>query len=161
MRPIETGDMVSFDTDVIGPYGYCVDISRAWVCGARPSEAQRRLYAAAHTQVQHNIAILQPGMAFADVVAQSWPIPASFSANRYGCLLHGVGLADEWPSIPYQEDWAEYGYDGVLQPGMVVSVESYVGELGGAEGVKLEDMVLITETGVELLSHYPYEEALL
>jgi Xaa-Pro aminopeptidase len=42
-----------------------------------------------------------------------------------------------------------------------VSVESYIGEVGGAEGVKLEEEVLITETGVEPISGYPFDEALL
>ena len=44
MREIENNDLVSFDTDLIGPYGYCSDISRAWVCGGKPSDNQRRLY---------------------------------------------------------------------------------------------------------------------
>jgi Xaa-Pro aminopeptidase len=44
---------------------------------------------------------------------------------------------------------------------MTLCVESYIGEEGGKEGVKLEEQVLITETGVELLSQFPFEEALL
>jgi Xaa-Pro aminopeptidase len=44
---------------------------------------------------------------------------------------------------------------------MVVSVESYIGEVDGAEGVKLEEELVITETGVEMLSRYPFDEALL
>lgn len=44
---------------------------------------------------------------------------------------------------------------------MVICVESYTGERGGVEGVKLEQQVLITETGTELLSRFPFEEALL
>jgi Xaa-Pro aminopeptidase len=44
---------------------------------------------------------------------------------------------------------------------MVVSVESYIGEKGGREGVKLEEEVLITETGSELISRFPYEDELL
>jgi len=47
MRQVEAGDMISFDTDLIGPYGYCADISRAWVCGREPNDEQRRLYATA------------------------------------------------------------------------------------------------------------------
>ena len=48
MRIIERGDMVSFDTDLIGPYGYCCDISRSWVCDAAPNDEQRRIYADAY-----------------------------------------------------------------------------------------------------------------
>ncbi len=44
---------------------------------------------------------------------------------------------------------------------MVVSVESYIGEVGGADGVKLEEEVLVTDTGIEKLSRYPFDEALL
>jgi Xaa-Pro aminopeptidase len=44
-RPIEAGELVAFDTDLIGPYGYCADISRTWLCGAdRASAAQGGLY---------------------------------------------------------------------------------------------------------------------
>jgi Xaa-Pro aminopeptidase len=161
MRRIEAGDLVSFDTDLIGPYGYCADISRAWVCGGRPSDEQKRLYSHAFEQLQHDIDLLRPGMTFKEVSDACWPIPGEFRANRYGCMIHGVGLADEWPSIVYPEDWDGYGYDGVIEPNMVLSVESYIGAENGKEGVKLEEMVLITETSVERLSSYPFEDALL
>ena len=41
---------------------------------------------------------------------------------------------------------------------MTLCVEAYIGSEHGTEGVKLEEQVLITETGVERLSTYPYEE---
>jgi Xaa-Pro aminopeptidase len=44
---------------------------------------------------------------------------------------------------------------------MVVSVESYIGEKGGREGVKLEEEVLVTQSGSELISRFPYEDDLL
>jgi Xaa-Pro aminopeptidase len=51
-------------------------------------------------------------------------------------------------------------YDGVLAPGMTICVESYIGEEGGAEGVKLEQQVLVTDRGAELLTTFPFEEVL-
>ena len=69
--------------------------------------------------------------------------------------MHGVGLADEWPSIKHREDFAEKGYDAVLVAGMTMCVESFVGREGGKEGVKLEDQVVITETGAETLNSFP------
>ena len=159
MREIERGDMVSFDTDLIGPYGYCADISRAWVCGDRPSDEQRRLYAMAYAQIQHNKSILKAGKSFREVVEESWPIPEEFLSNRYGSALHGVGLADEYPSIKHKADFPIKGYDGVLQAGMTLCVESFIGVAGGKEGVKLEEQVLITEDGIEQLSSYPMEES--
>ena len=157
LRPIEAGDMVSFDTDLIGPYGYCCDISRAWVCGDRPSDEQRRLYAAAFAQVAHNTAILRPGMSFREVAERRWPIPEEFLANRYTGMIHGVGLADEYPAIGSLPDFETEDYDGTIEPGMTLCVESYIGAVGGREGVKLEEQVLVTETGIEPLSRYPLE----
>jgi Xaa-Pro dipeptidase len=161
MRTIEAGDMVSFDTDLIGPYGYCSDISRSWVCGQRPSVEQRALHATALEQLEHNIGILRPGISFRDVAERSWPIPERYQSRRYSCLLHGVGLADEYPSIPYRPDFAAFGYDGIIEPGMTLCVESFIGVEGGREGVKLEEQVLVTTSGIERLSRYPLEPVLL
>jgi len=160
MRVIEEGDMVSFDTDLIGPYGYCADISRAWVCGDNPSPEQRRIYGVAHEQIQHNIDLLRPGVGFREFAESSWEIPAEFVENRYSCIIHGIGLADEWPSIPPQQDFERFGYDGVFEPGMTICVESFIGSKGGTEGVKLEQMILITPDGNRLLSTYPFESSL-
>ncbi len=157
MRVIERGDMVSFDTDLIGPYGYCADISRAWLCGDRPNDEQRRLYAKAYEQIEHNIAVLKPGMSFRELSEACWRIPEEFLSLRYPSLIHGVGLADEYPSIKHWEDFPTKGYDGIVTPGMTLCVESFIGVAGGREGVKLEEQVLITETGVERLSSLPYE----
>ena len=73
-------------------------------------------------------------------------------------IAHGVGLCDEYPAIYYPEDVARTGYDGVLEAQMTICLESYVGAAGGPEGVKLEEQVLVTATGCEVLSSYPFEE---
>ncbi len=99
MRKIEAGDMVSFDTDLIGSYGYCADISRSWICGAKPTDEQRRLYAIAFEQIEHNKSVLKAGKTLREVSEQSWQIPDEFLSNRYPSLMHGIGLADEYPSI--------------------------------------------------------------
>jgi Xaa-Pro aminopeptidase len=44
---------------------------------------------------------------------------------------------------------------------MVVSVESYIGERDGREGVKLEEEVLVTEHGPQVISRFPFEDELL
>jgi Xaa-Pro aminopeptidase len=159
MRRIEGGDLVCFDTDLIGPYGYCADISRAWLCGdGRPSEEQRRLYAAAHEQVHHNMALLEPGVSFRELSEKSWPIPDEYLATRYSSMMHGVGLADEYPSIKYWPDFDQNGYDGILEPNMTLCVESFIATKDSREGVKLEEQVLITETGCQKLSSYPLQD---
>lgn len=75
--------------------------------------------------------------------------------------MHGVGMHGEAPFVAHAQDYANFGGEGVLEPGMVVSVESYIGEVNGLEGVKLEEELLVTADGTELLSRFPFEESLL
>ena len=161
-RLIRPGDLVSFDTDLIGPFGYCADISRSYFCGpGRPSDELKRLYGLAMEQIHYNIDMLKPGMSFNEASERAWRIPNAYVANRYSCVAHGVGLCDEWPHVAHAQDLGRGGYAGEFQPGMTVCVESYIGEEGGREGVKLEQQVLITERGCRLLSTFPFEEKLL
>ena len=161
-RIIEDGDLVAFDTDLIGSYGFCCDISRTWLAGdGRPTNEQRSLYQMAVEQIDYNRELLVPGASFRDLSHKGKNLPDEYLANRYSVLYHGVGLCDEYPAIRYPSDWESVGYEGVLEPGMVICVESYVGRHGGHEGVKLEDQILITETGYEQLSVYPLDERLM
>ncbi|MDH6232674.1 Xaa-Pro dipeptidase [Mesorhizobium soli] len=161
-RVIEAGDLVAFDTDLIGPYGFCADLSRTWLCGdGQPSNEQSDLYRIAADQIAHNTELMKPGMSFRDLVeASEVPPPDCFPA-RYGVLYHGVGLADEYPTLPHASDWTADTPDGELEPGMVLCVESYIGRLGGHEGVKIEEQVLITGSGNEKLSRYPLDARLM
>ena len=161
-RVIQDGDLLSFDTDLIGPFGYCADISRTFLCGDRTgSDEQRRLYALARQHLAFNTDVLKPGMTFREFAEKSFALPEEFQANRYSVIAHGVGLCDEYPHIAYPEDIADHGYDGVIEPGMALCLESYIGADGGREGAKLEQQVLVTDTGIEALSTFPFEDALL
>ncbi|MGI9507161.1 MAG: M24 family metallopeptidase, partial [Geminicoccaceae bacterium] len=153
---IESGEIVAFDTDLIGPYGYCADISRTWLCHGKPAPRQQAMYQLAAEQIAYNAALLRPGLSYLDFAEKSFPLPDAYSANRYSVILHGVGLCDEYPAIHYAED-AKDAYDGRFEAGMTVCVESYVGEVSGPDGIKLEQQFLITATGAELLSHFPLE----
>jgi Xaa-Pro aminopeptidase len=160
-RVFEPGDIVSFDTDMVGPFGYLADISRTYVCpGRKPSPEQRRLYELAQEQVLFNMEILRPGLSFREFAERSWPVPESFIPNRYMMMVHGVGLVDEYPSLAYAQDFADWGYDGLFEENMIVSVESYMGEVGGKEGVKLEQQVLITRDGAVPMSRSPFVGAI-
>jgi Xaa-Pro aminopeptidase len=160
-RVIQAGDMVSYDTDLVGPYGYCADISRSLVCGGRPTGEQRRLYNIALDQVRTNMDLIKPGMTFRELAERSFKLPENCAPNRYSVVIHGIGLCDEYPHCAYTADMGRGGYDGILEAGMTVCVESYTGEVGGGEGVKLEEQVLITETGVEPVSTFPFEDSLI
>ena len=161
-RVIEAGNLVAFDTDLVGPYGFCCDISRTWLTGdGKPTNEQRTIYQMAVEQNDYNRDLLGPGVTYHELTHKGQSLPDEYLANRYSVMFHGVGLCDEYPAIRYPQDWKDHGYDGQLEPGMVVCVESYVGRHGGHEGVKLEDQVLITETGYEQLSNYPLDKRLM
>ena len=161
-RIIEKGDMVACDTDMIGPRGYMADISRSWICGGgRGNREQRDAYQHAYDEVCFNIDAIKIGKPFSELSSEAFERNKIYKRNRYPCVYHGAGLTDEYPKIYYQEDWARDGYDGVIEQNMVLCVESYSGAEGGKVGVKLEEMVYITETGIELLSYYPFEDNLL
>ena len=160
-RFIRAGDIVGFDTDMVGPQGYMADISRSLVCpGRKATDRQRRLYELAQAQVLFNIERLRPGVAFREFAETSWPVPDEFVANRYSMMVHGVGLVDECPSVAYPQDFAAWGCDSVFEANMVVSVESYIGEPGGPDGVKLEEQVLITGRRAVPFSRSPLVDAL-
>lgn len=161
-RRLQAGDLLAFDTDLIGPYGMCCDMSRTWFVGdGTPTAEQREAYAVAHDHVMSNMDLLRPGVTFSELSHLAKPLPEAYRAQRYGVVMHGVGLCDEFPSIYYREDFIEGAFDYPLEPGMVLCVECYAGKVGGRDGVKLEDQVLITETGFENLSSYPFDARLL
>ncbi|WP_079228693.1 dimethylsulfonioproprionate lyase DddP [Pseudomonas putida] len=161
-RVLGDGDLLSFDTDLVGVYGFCVDMSRSWICGdVEPTAEQKRLYRIAHEHIHVNAEMVRPGARFTDLTRNGHRLPQSCRAQRYGVMFHGVGLCDEYPCIRYPEDLESYGYEGELQAGMALCVEAYVGEVGGRDGIKLENQLLVTETGFELLTHYPFEDSFL
>ena len=162
-RTIRAGELVAHDTDAVGPHGYYADFSRTFLCGeGRPSPAQRTLYRLAHEQIHHNMALIRPGRTFREITEAAWAIPAPYHARRYFVMIHGIGATGEYPYMIYQADY-EGGrdYDGVVEPNMTLCVESFIGHEEGGEGVKLEQQVLVTETGMEPMSTYPFDERLL
>lgn len=161
-RVIRPGDLVGFDTDLVGPFGYLADVSRTFLCGPRrPTPEQKRLYGIAYEQLCHNLALLKAGLSFREFSEKSWKLPPTFVANRYLMLAHGAGMVDEYPVVPFPQDFAGSGYDGMFEENMVICVESYIGEEHGTEGVKLEEQVVVTRTGVVSLCSFPFDEALL
>ncbi len=161
-RVIQAGELVGFDTDMIGPEGYCADISRTLFCGpGAPTDAQRDLYKTAVEHIAHNMALLRPGLSLRELAEKSWPIPEIYQANAYPEIVHGIGMCDEYPAIPPLHLWDYLGYDGVIEENMTLCVESYTGAAGGREGVKLEQEVVVTADGCRLLSSFPYEDDLM
>lgn len=149
-RRIESGDLVGFDTDMIGPMGYFADLSRTFHCGPnKPTRRQKQLYRLALDEIEHNLQLVKAGVKFSEI-----------QQNAYPCVLHGVGMCDEYPHI-HPAFRGELLFDESLQAGMVVCIESYMGGIGERDGVKLEQQVIVTESGYEPMTSYPWEKSLL
>jgi Xaa-Pro aminopeptidase len=110
--------------------------------------------------VMTNMALLRPGISFTELTERSHKLPPEFVDQRHGVMMHGIGLCDEYPAILYSEDFIPGAFDYVLQPGMTLCVEAYIGAVAGREGVKLEEQVLITDKGHEILTRCPFDAAL-
>ena len=155
-KVIQKGEIVSFDTDMVGPYGYCADISRAFVEGNKFNDDQKKLYQMAVEQINHNYRLIKSGTSFKEFTEKSWKLPEEYYGNRYSCMLHGIGLCDEWPAIKYPTDGGQR--EGHFEKNMTITLESYIGKVGGKEGVKLEQQYLVGENNLELMSHHPLED---
>ena len=160
-RTVQAGELVAFDSDMVGPLGYLADISRTLICpGKAPTAEQRKLYDIAQEQILTNIELIKPGLSFKEFGEKCWPVPDEYVPNRYMMMIHGAGLVDEFPTVAYAADYDDWGYDGYFQENMVVCVESYIGAVGGGQGVKLEQQVLITSRGAVPMSSDPMIDAL-
>jgi Xaa-Pro aminopeptidase len=161
-RLVQPGEIVAFDTDLIGCYGMCIDISRTWWLGdGRPTPAMRSAFGHALDHIRDHQARLRPGISIRELVFGGHQLAPEYWAQKYSCKMHGVGLCDEWPYVHYPDGWIEGAFDAVLEPGMVLCTEALVSPEGGGFSIKLEDQVLITETGCENLTRYPFDPALM
>ncbi len=161
-RIVQPNEILAFDTDLVGSYGICTDISRTWWIGdrtPRPDMIEAMKHAVEH--IQTNMDMLRPGVTIPELVENCHPLHEKYQAQKYGCFMHGVGLCDEWPLVSYPDKAVAGAFDYALEPGMTLCVEALVGEVGGDFSIKLEDQVLITETGYENLTTYPFDPALM
>jgi len=148
-RRFEKGDFVLLDFGARVD-GYCGDLTRTVVLGS-PNEAQQRQYDAVLKVNSKALEAMEPGAECraVDALARSTVKDAGFDSFGHG-LGHGVGLEiHESPRLSrISED--------TLEPGMVVTNEPGL-YLEATGGVRIEDCVLITETGTEVLTKAPKE----
>lgn len=161
-RICQSNEIISFDTDLVGAYGICTDISRSWWIGDRKPRADM-IYAMQHgvEHIQQNMQMLKPGVMIPELSANTHVLDAKYQRQKYGCLMHGVGLCDGWPLVAYPDRAVEGAYDYPLEPGMTLCVEALVSEEGADFSIKLEDQVLVTDNGFERLTVYPFDAALM
>ena len=161
-RLVQNNEIVSFDTDLISSYGICVDISRSWWIGDKaPRPDMISAMQHAHEHILQNMRMLAPGVSMRSLSENCHRLNENYQKQKYGCLMHGVGLCDEWPLIAYPDQLVDGAFEYELEPGMVLCVEALVSPVGGDFSIKLEDQVLITENGFENLTKYEFDANLM
>ena len=141
------GDLVKIDVGCVVA-GYSSDAGRTVVLGSPHREAVR-IYDALHRAFDTGFAMLRPGVPLADIYHATatcmWD--QGFETYGRGHFGHGVGASiwsEEWPFISATSD-------AVLEPGMVLAFETpwYLEGLGG---FIIEDQILITDAGCEVMA---------
>lgn len=148
-NPLEKGDLVIIDWGAQA-YGYHSDISRTILLRDKDGSEKEKIYRIVLDAQNEAIKSVRPGMKFSglDAVARGFIEDAGYGEYFGHGLGHGIGLSvHEAPRISWQEE-------GILEEGMVFTIEPgvYLPDLGG---VRIEDMVLVKDGGVEVLTHLP------
>lgn len=147
---VERGDLIKVDVGCLIA-GYTSDTGRTFVYG-KPSALQARLFNALQTTYDAGLPLLKPGIAMSDVhrVTTEAMRRAGFPGYTRGHFGHGLGAglgSEEWPFLSRQSDV-------IIQPGMVLAFETpwYV---DGAGGMIIENQLLITQDGHEIMNRLP------
>ena len=145
-RVIEPGDAVVVDIGGTMPDGYCSDCTRTYVVGEAPDDEFERYYDVLLAAQTASCESVRPGVTAASVDAAARDV---ISAAGYGDDFlhrtgHGIGLEE------HEEPWIVAGNATVLEPGMCFSIEPGI-YLRGRHGARIEDIVTVTDDGVERL----------
>jgi len=159
---IRHGDIVFIDIGACWN-GYFGDVARAVICG-KPSDEQRKIYSAVYHGLQAGVAEMRPGRTNKDAAEA-----LIRTADKYGLggrmlslfIGHGVGIGANEP--PYIGETLPGAPVYEFEPGMVFAVEPLIWVEGvrGGGGVRLEEMVLVTEGAPHVMSRAPFDERLL
>ncbi|MGE5589689.1 MAG: M24 family metallopeptidase [Bacillota bacterium] len=147
-RVLQKGDFLTLDFGCMYQ-GYCSDMTRTVMIG-EPSEKQREIYDIVLQAQKAGVEAVRPGVSGRDVDRACRDIIAAYG---YGEAFshstgHGVGL------MIHEGPAASVRSDDVLQPGMMVTIEPGI-YIAGFGGVRIEDLVLVTETGHDVLGNSP------
>lgn len=159
---IRHGDIVFIDIGACWG-GYFGDVARAVICG-KPSDEQRKIYSAVYHGLKAGIAEMRPGRTNKDAAEALVRV-----AEKYGLggrmlslfIGHGVGIGANEP--PYIGETLPGAPVYEFEPGMVFAVEPLIWVEGvrGGGGVRLEEMVLVTDGAPHVMSRAPFDERLL
>jgi len=157
-RIIEVGDLLYMNVCSTNYMGYRVCIYRSFVVGRRPNQKEKNWYKKVYDRVYSVIEEIRPGATTADAAKRFLPASTWGHESEHKMLVsevgHGIGMTYDEPII--SRIWS-FDHPQVFEPGMIIAVESREGALGYG-GVRLEEMVVVTETGHEIISTWPSEE---
>ncbi len=159
---IRHGDLVFVDIGCMWN-GYFADVGRTVICG-EPSPEQRRVYRAVYDAHRAGLEAMRPGVSTRAVADAVRAAAARHGLQEHFLTLfigHGIGVGSNEP--PYVGEVFPDAEEVTLEPGMVFALEPLIwvpGVRGGA-GVRLEDMVVVTELGPRVMSRLPYDRGLL
>jgi Xaa-Pro dipeptidase len=159
---IRNGDLCFIDIGAMWN-GYFADIGRTTIVG-RPNAMQKRVYKAVYEGLMAGIDVMRPGRTSQDVADTIIEKVGDhgFAENLFSLFIgHGIGMGANEP--PYIGETLQGSTVFELQPGMVFAIEPlvWVPDTPGGGGVRIEDMVLVTEDEPRILSRVEYEERLL
>ncbi|OYD09992.1 M24 family metallopeptidase [Paludifilum halophilum] len=145
-RSLQKGDLVTMDFGALYQ-GYCSDMTRTVMLG-QPDHRQREIYEIVLEAQKRAVKAIRPGLTGkeADAVARDWIIRRGYGEYFGHSTGHSLGMeVHEKPGLSVKEGT-------LLEPGMVVTVEPgiYLPDFGG---VRIEDDVLVTAEGYEVLTH--------
>ena len=163
-RKINWGELVFLDLG--GNFnGYHSDFTRTVCCG-KPNKEHKKIYKAVYEMMMAIHRTMKPGATNKEVndAARQVVIDHGFKGRDYlGLLGHSIGTSGL--CYPIVGEVAAVGVENqvVLKPGMIFSMEPgiFIPGVPGGGGVRIEDTILITETGNEVFTTYPYDEDML
>ncbi|HEX2622922.1 MAG TPA: Xaa-Pro peptidase family protein [Phototrophicaceae bacterium] len=148
-RALQSGELLLIDYG--GMYqSYPADITRTFFIGTPSAEIQK-IYDTVLAANQAAIAAAGPGVECGVVDQAARDVITKAGYGEYFIHRTGHGLGLETHELPQMAA----GVEDVLKPGMIFTVEPGI-YIPGLGGVRIEDDVLVTETGVEVLTHYRY-----
>ena len=161
-KPIRPGDLIYIDVDGASYQGYKSCVYRTFCCG-KATQEQKDLYEEARAMLYDGMSAVKDGATDYDVVEQ-WPdSPGYWGYDEWDEVMpyavgHGIGLTlHDRPLITMIKKVAGYP-PTTLQEGMCLALETYAGHNGGKDGVRLEENILVTKDGYELLTRWPIAE---
>ena len=154
---LRQGDLVIVDMNAIGPGGYFVDFVRCFKVKGKPTPLEKDLYKECYESLYGAIEQIKPGNTTGDVAAK-FPV---YDDDKYGSVslqqfAHSIGLTlyeGMWISRVYSMK-----YPAELKPNMSFAIETFAGHPNLEQTVRLEENLVVTDTGYEINTKCPFEE---